>query len=92
MDDTREAARRWVRRKRRFLVIVGIYLLLSVIWLAIDLLTGPDELWFYWPMLGAGLIVAVIGVAMFGLGGLLGADWERRQVDRYVERRGDRPL
>jgi putative flippase GtrA len=87
MDDAREAARRWVRRKRMFLTILVVYLALSVLWLAIDLLTG-DDLWFYWPMLGAGVIVAVIGVAMFGLGGLFGGDWERRQIDRYLQRRG----
>jgi hypothetical protein len=39
-------------------------------------------------MLGAGLIVVVIGIAMFGNGGLFPADWERRQVDKYLERRG----
>ena len=87
MDDTREAARRWVRRKRMFLTILVVYLALSVLWFAIDLLTGGD-LWFYWPMLGAGVIVAVIGIAMFGLGGLFGRDWERRQIDRYLQRRG----
>jgi putative flippase GtrA len=87
MDDAREAARRWVRRKRMLLTILVVYLALSVLWLAIDLLTGGD-LWFYWPMLGAGVIVALIGVAMFGLGGLFGGDWERRQIDRYLQRRG----
>jgi len=88
MDDAREAARRLVRRKRTFLTILVVYLALSVLWLAIDLLTGGDDLWFYWPMLGAGVIVAVIGIAMFGLGGLFGDDWERRQIDRYLQRRG----
>jgi len=88
MDDAREAARRWVRRKRMFLTILVVYLALSVLWLAIDLLTGGGDLWFYWPMLGAGVIVALIGVAMFGLGGLFGGDWERRQIDRYLQRRG----
>jgi TctA family transporter len=88
MDDAREEARRWVRRKRRFYTILAVYLALSVLWFAIDMLTGTDDLWFYWPMLGAGLIVAVIGIAMFGIGGLFGGDWERRQVDKYLERRG----
>jgi hypothetical protein len=87
MDDRREAARRFVQRKRRFSTILGIYLALSLLWFTIDMLTGTDDLWFHWPMLGAGLIVAVIGTAMFGIGGLLGSDWERRQVDRYLERR-----
>jgi TctA family transporter len=88
MDDRQQAARRFVQRKRRFYTILVVYLALSLLWFAIDLLTGTDDLWFYWPVLGAGLIVAVIGVAMFGIGGLFGADWERRQVDKYLERRG----
>jgi TctA family transporter len=87
MDDRREAARRFVQRKRRFYTILIVYLALSLLWFTIDLLTGDDDLWFYWPVLGAGLIVAVLGIAMFGIGGLFGADWERRQVDRYLERR-----
>jgi polyferredoxin len=87
MDDRQEEARRFVQRKRRFYTILVVYLALSLLWFVIDLLTGTDDLWFYWPVLGAGLIVAVIGIAMFGIGGLFGADWERRQVDRYLERR-----
>jgi hypothetical protein len=82
MDDRQEAARRFVQRKRRFYT-------LRVLWFVIDMLTGTDDLWFYWPVLGAGLIVAVIGIAMFGLGGLFGGDWEQRQVDKYLERRGE---
>jgi len=90
MDDRKEEARRWVRRKRRFYTILAVYLALSLLWFAIDMLTGTDDLWFYWPVLGAGLIVAVIGIAMFGIGGLFPADWERRQVDKYLERRDSR--
>ena len=89
MDDRKEEARRFVQRKRRFYTILVVYLALSVLWFVIDMLTGTDDLWFYWPVLGAGLIVTVIGIAMFGLGGLFGGDWEQRQVDKYLERRGE---
>jgi hypothetical protein len=88
MGSAREEARQWVRRKRKFYSILVVYLVLSVLWVTIDLVTGGD-LWFYWPMLGFGVIVAVIGLIMFGVGGLFGADWERRQVDGYIERRAD---
>ena len=88
MDDRREQARRVVQRKRRFYTVLVVYLALCVLWFVIDMLTGTDDLWFYWPVLGAGLIVAVIGIAMFGIGGLFGADWEQRQVDKYLQRRG----
>jgi hypothetical protein len=89
MGGPREEARRWVRKKRVFYAIVAIYLALSVFWFAIDMLTGTDDLWFYWPMLGTGLGVAVTGIIMFGIGGFFGADWEKRQVERYLERRAD---
>lgn len=62
---------------------------LVVLWFLIDVLTGTDDWWFYWPMLGAGVIMAIIGIALFGISGLFGRDWERRQVDRYLQRHGD---
>jgi hypothetical protein len=80
-------ARRWVRRKRIFVAVLAAYLALSLMWFAIDMLDDSSGLWFYWPMLGTGIVVAVVGLVMFGVGGLFGADWERRQVDRYLERR-----
>jgi 2TM domain len=89
-NSARAEARRWVRGKRIFTTIVAIYLLLSLMWFAIDMLDDSTSLWFYWPMLGTGLAVAVTGIGLFGLGGLFGADWERRQIDKYLERRRDR--
>jgi fatty acid desaturase len=86
MDPAREEARRWVRRKRTFYTVIVVYLALVVLWFVIDVLTGTDDWWFYWPTLGAGVIVAIIGISMFGVSGLFGGDWERRQVDRYMER------
>jgi 2TM domain len=89
-DGARKEARRWVRRKRIFATIVAIYLALSLMWFAIDLADDSTGWWFYWPMLGTGLAVVITGIGLFGLGGLFGADWERRQVDKYLARRGDR--
>jgi polyferredoxin len=85
----RDEAHRWVRRKRILYTILGIYVALSIMWLLIDLSDGSENLWFYWPMLGAGFAVAVVAIVMLGLGGLFGAGWERRQVDRYLEQHGD---
>jgi 2TM domain len=82
----RKEAVRWVRRKRILYTILGVYAVLSLMWFLIDMADGTENLWFYWPMLGVGAAVAVVAVAMFGIGGLLGADWERRQVQRYMDR------
>jgi 2TM domain len=85
----RDEARRWVRRKRIFYSVVGIYLALSLMWFAIDLLDDSSGFWFYWPMLGTGLGVLITGVVLGGIGGLFGTDWERREVERYLRRSGD---
>jgi 2TM domain len=86
MDSAPEEARRWVRRKRTFYTVLVVYLALVVLWFLIDVLTGTEDWWFYWPTLGAGVIVAIIGISMFGVGGLFGEDWERRQMERYRDR------
>jgi uncharacterized membrane protein YccC len=85
----REEARLWVRRLRILYTILGVYVVLSVMWLVIDLADGTESIWFYWPMLGTGACVAVAAVVLLGIGGLFGADWERRRVDRYLERHHD---
>jgi hypothetical protein len=86
--DPRAEARRWVRRKRVLYTILGIYVALSLMWFLIDMSDGTENLWFYWPMLGTGIGVAITAVALLGMGGLLGHDWENRQVERYLQRHG----
>jgi hypothetical protein len=49
MADRREGARRYVRRKRTFYMVVVVYLVLVVLWFLIDVLTGADDWWFHWP-------------------------------------------
>jgi hypothetical protein len=39
-------------------------------WFAIDMADGTESLWFYWPMLGTGLAVAVTAIVLGGIGGI----------------------
>ena len=80
----RAEAQRWVRRLRVLYTILGIYAVFSLMWFAIDMADGTESLWFYWPMLGTGLAVAVTAIVLVGIGGLFGADWENRKVERYL--------
>jgi hypothetical protein len=89
-NERRDEARRWVRRKRIFYTIVGIYVCLSLMWFAIDLLDDSSGFWFYWPMLGTGAGVLVSGIVLGGIGGLFGKDWEQREVERYLRQMNDR--
>jgi hypothetical protein len=86
--DLRAEARRWVRRQRILYTMLGVYAVLSLMWFTIDLADDSEGFWFYWPMLGVGVAVAVAAVILLGVGGLFGMDWERRQIERYVRQRG----
>ena len=57
-DGALEEARRHVRRKRIFYLVLGIWLALSLMWFLIDLADDSSSYWFYWPMLGTGIAVA----------------------------------
>ena len=87
-EDLRAEARRWVRRKRILYTILAIYAVLSLMWFAIDMADGTESIWFFWPMLGTGIAVAIASIVLLGVGGPFGSDWERRQVDRYVQEHG----
>jgi hypothetical protein len=84
-------ARRYVRRKRIFYTVLGIWIALSLMWFAIDMADDSSSVWFYWPMLGTGIAVVITGVVLLGIGGLMGVDWERRELDKYLRRRGHEP-
>jgi 2TM domain len=71
--------------------VVGIWITLSLMWFAIDMLDDSSSLWFYWPMLGTGIGVVITAIVLLGIGGLFGVDWERREMDRYLRRRGREP-
>jgi uncharacterized membrane protein YccC len=87
-NESIEDARRHVRRKRIFYTVLGVWIALCLMWFAIDTLDDSTSWWFYWPMLGTGIGVAITGVVLLGIGGLFGADWERREIDRYLRRTG----
>ena len=88
MHEAREEARRYVRRKRIFYTVLAIWIALSVMWFAIDMSDDSSSIWFYWPMLGTGIAVVITGIVLLGIGGPFGSEWERREVERYLRRRG----
>ena len=90
-NESLEEARRYVRRKRIFYTVLGIWIALCLMWFTIDMLDDSSSFWFYWPMLGTGIGVAITAIALLGIGGLLGVDWERKQIEKYIDRRGNKP-
>jgi 2TM domain len=90
-NEALEEARRYVRRKRIFYVVLGVWIALCVMWFVLDMTDDSSSVWFYWPVLGSGIAVAITGLVLLGIGGLFGADWERRQIEKYLRRRENEP-
>lgn len=47
----------------------------------INLLTAPDHLWFYWPMLGWGIGIASHALKTFGIS----KNWEEKQIQKILK-------
>ena len=69
--DLRTQARARVAAKLSFLLHLAAYVAVNVLLVVINLLTTPEHLWFYWPMLGWG-----IGVLFHGLVALVAVKWQ----------------
>ena len=75
-----------VRKLKGFYLHLAQYVVVIAALCAINLLTTPHRLWFYWPALGWGIAILAHAATMFGWLPFLGVDWEKRQVEKRLGR------
>ena len=63
---------------------MAIYVLVNTFLFIIDLVTSPHSWWFYWPLLGSGIGLAVHAVNVFGRTRMLGSEWEEKKIRQYM--------
>lgn len=51
--------------RRQFYEHLGIYFIVNAILCAVDILTGTDNLWFYWVLGGWGIGIVAHGMSAF---------------------------
>ncbi|ASW75320.1 histidine kinase [Chryseobacterium piperi] len=76
-----EKATKRVKELKSFYGNLTSYCLVIPFLLALNLLTSPGHLWFYWPMLGWGVGLAAHAATVFGIG----RDWEERKIKELME-------
>ena len=81
-----QKAKARVTALRKFYTHLGVYVLVNLSLFLRNILISPDNLWFYWPLLGWGIAVVIHALSVFGAGGLLGANWEKRKIQELVEK------
>ena len=75
-----------VRKLKGFYLHLAQYVVVIAALCAINLLTTPHRLWFYWPALGWGIAILAHAATIFGWLPFLGVDWEKRQVEKRLGR------
>jgi len=83
---------KYQKAKERVEVIKGFYIHLTVYVVvnlglfSINMLVTPDDLWFFWPLMGWGIAVVMHALSVFGSSLGLGADWEQRKIKELMEK------
>ncbi|MEO8517222.1 MAG: 2TM domain-containing protein [Flavobacterium sp.] len=83
---------RYYKAKKRVDEIKGFYgnlvayIAVNAFFLILNLLTSPEHLWFYWPMLGWGIGVLFHGLRVFNSLPFFGKDWEERKLQELMDK------
>ena len=86
LSENEQKAMEYVRDIRGFYLHAIQYAVVIAGLAVVNLLTGPDYLWFLWAAFGWGVGLAVHGLGVFEVVNLFGDGWERRQVAKRLAR------
>ncbi|WP_177735533.1 2TM domain-containing protein [Flavobacterium inviolabile] len=79
-------AKKRVEEIKGFYGNLTAYIAVNLALVAMNLLTSPEHLWFFYPMLGWGVGVAIHGMKVFNYMPFLGKDWEERKMQEFIEK------
>lgn len=85
-DKAYERAQKRVKEIRSFYGNLTSYCIVIPALIIINLVTSPNDLWFYFPMLGWGIGVAAHGIGVFGIG----KKWEEKKIRQLLEKQNRR--
>ena len=84
-----QKARDRVQEVKGFYAHLAMYLLANVTLAVLNLATlkkNDGIIWFIWPLIGWGVVLAVHAISVFGIGRFLGKDWEERHIGEEMKR------
>ena len=96
-NDPYEKARKRVKTKKEFYQHFNSYVSVGAFLLVLNIVTSFGDWWFFYPMMGWGIGLAIHFMTVFGIPGMEhGAeDWEERAIEKELEkmkRKGEVPL
>ncbi|MDP8032876.1 helix-turn-helix domain-containing protein [Pasteurella atlantica] len=76
-----------VRNIKRFYIKLFVFVIVMSILLIINLTATPNSWWVHWVFLGWGLGLIIRGLKTFDWLPPLGVEWEKRQLEKYLNKR-----
>lgn len=81
-----QKAKERVATLRKFYIHLCVYVLVNLSLFLRNIIISPDNLWFYWPLTGWGIAIALHALSVFGPGHRFGAEWEEKKITKIMER------
>ena len=81
-----QRAKKRVEELRGFYVHLGVYVLVNLFLFLLNIITTPDNLWFYWVLVPWGIAIVGHALSVFGFGRKLGADWEEKKIREIMDK------
>ena len=85
LEQARKRARQRARKVREFVQFAGVYVAIGTFFLLINLLSGPGDLWFFWPILPMTVPLVIMAWRAFAEP-QFDDEWVEQQVQRSVRR------
>jgi len=85
-DEKYREAKERVEELKSFYIHLFVYIIVNIGLFLLNVLTSPDSLWFYWPLLGWGIGILAHAFSVFGMRGILGKEWEERKIKEIMEK------
>jgi 2TM domain len=85
-DERYFKARKRVEEIKGFYGNLAAYIVVNIGLLVVNLLTSPQYLWFFWPLLWWGIGVAIHGLKVFNYMPFFNKEWEEQKIKEFMEK------
>ncbi|MBF4465477.1 2TM domain-containing protein [Flavobacterium sp. LC2016-12] len=79
-------AQKRVKEIKDFYAHLTVYFLCNPIVIAVNLLTSPGYLYFWYSLLGWGFVIVMHGLTAFRVSPIFNKDWEERKIREIMEK------
>lgn len=89
LQESYNRAKQRVEELKGFYGNLVSYIIVNLFLLFINLKYSPNDLWFFWPLLGWGIGVFFHAMKVFNFFLFFGKEWEEKKMKEYIEQEKD---